>query len=85
MYFGKKVILFFFHVCLDINRSAAIPPPALYEPKHDLVTPSRYQEPGFGFDVKSNMKAIKMTPGPGEHLQIDYGVRITSNNHMLLA
>lgn len=25
-----------------------------------------------------------MTPGPGEHLDLDYGVRIISTNHALL-
>lgn len=43
-FYGMKVSLIknFHFLILDVKRAAEIAPPALYNPKHDIVSPSRH-------------------------------------------
>lgn len=51
----------------SLEKQAFLPSPFHYSIKTDSVLPSKYKRIGFGYGLKSNSKASKRSPGPGEY------------------
>ncbi|CDW85650.1 UNKNOWN [Stylonychia lemnae] len=51
----------------EIQRSQQVPAPDNYNVNDDNVKPQRYNNIGFGLDIKSTLKPIKYSPGPGDY------------------
>lgn len=67
----------------EVLRASEIAPPALYNPNHHLVETQRFNMQSFGRSERQPIASLKMTPGPGEHLAINYGLKNMSMNYAL--
>lgn len=66
-------------IFLEIKHGMETPAPDNYciEKGEDIVRHTRYSKIGFGYDIKSNMKLIKQSPGPG-HYETESLTRMSS-------
>ena len=64
-------------------KSLITPGPLTYNQDDTSVKMTRFTGISLGYDVKSNQKRIKLTPGPGEYDVKDSSVNKPTHNYLL--
>lgn len=77
MRYLMKVSYFSNKFNIVIKQSSETPGPYTYNTSDEYVKPKRFANISIGYDIKSTMKLIKHSPGPG-HYNTEHLTRMSS-------